>query len=384
MTVDYAAPQKTYSNGKISLDKVELPDAHIIHGREFPVAYSLNLHGLDYDTDEVESFLAKLSKDGVFTQLIENHGTFVLRDSIPNSDDSKSQQVASIIKTIESNRGQVPFEQNGTLTLRDKKGFNLYTANKSPPEFRLHQHNEYSRFKKFPNSLIFTILEYTATGGETPLVHGGELYEKILKELPDFLTKLSKVGLKFEDEVWYKEAGEDKKVVWNHEVTFGRYIKPDDDYETQKRKALELAKEYVSEDSKFVGDQDDLVISSTTYPVKKFKSEPVLFSSIPAFADKYTIDEPKIKFGDGSLFDKDELDKFKKLTVESEYKHNWKSGDIVLVHNYQVSHGKLPYKDGKRSTLVAMWDAKEEERKKQFETFELSSVDAELEKLSLA
>lgn len=379
MTVDYASPIKSYTNGKLSLDKINLPDAHVVHGREFPVAYGLNLNGNDFDRNEVESFIARLSKDGVFTQLIENHGTLVLRDLVPDSDDSKAEEVAAVIKAIEQNRGQEEFQQNGTLTLRGQKGFNLYTASKSPPDFRLLQHNEYSRFKKFPNSLIFTILEYTAIGGETPLVHGGELYERVIKELPNFLQKLSEVGLKFEDEVWYKEAGEDGKIVWNDEVTFGRHIKPEDDYETQKAKALALAKEFISENSKWT-ENDDLLISSITRP---FNGEPLLFSSIAAFADKYTTDNPKIKFGDGSLFDKTDLEKYKDITSELEYKHGWKSGDIVFVHNYQVSHGKLPYRDGKRSTLVGMWDAKEEVRKEQFTTYELESVDSELSRLSI-
>lgn len=365
MTADYAAPLKSYTNGKLSIDKIELPEAHIVNGREFPVAYSLNLNGNKYDKSEVEGFLAGLSRDGVFTQLIENHGAFVLRDSVPDSDESKAEEVASVIKTIEENRGQVPFQQNGTLTLRAKKGVNLYTANKSPPETRILQHNEYSRFKQYPNSLIFTILEYTAIAGETPLVHGGELYNHVSKQLPEFLQKLSKVGLKFEDEIWYKDSQDGTRVVWNHEVTFGRHIKPEDDYETQKTKALEVAKEYISENAHF-SPEGDLIVSSLTYPVKKFKEDPLLFSSITAFADRYTTDEPKIKFGDGSLFDKADLERYKQITSDLEYKHNWKSGDIVFIHNYQVSHGKLPYRDGKRSTLVGMWDAKDNQRKKLF------------------
>lgn len=213
MTADYSPPLTTYSNGKLSIDKIQLPEAHLVNGREFPVAYALNLHGNDFNQKEVETFLAKLSQDGIITQLIENHGAFVLRDSVPDSNDSKVDSIAAIIKTVEEGRGQVEFEQYGTLGLRDKKGFNLYTASKSPAEARALQHNEYSRFKKFPNSIIFTILEYTAIGGETPLVHGGELFKKIEEELPDFLRKLSKVGLRFENEIWYRELREGRRVV---------------------------------------------------------------------------------------------------------------------------------------------------------------------------
>ncbi|CCH44165.1 Clavaminate synthase protein [Wickerhamomyces ciferrii] len=384
MTVDYIPPQKSYSNGKLSIDKLDLPEAHIIHGREFPVAYALNLNDHEYNRDEVEEFLTSLSQKGVITQLIENHGVFVLRDSVENSDESKAAEVASIIRHIEEGRNQVQFEQNGTLTTRDKKGFNLYTANKSPPESVILQHNEFSRFKRYPNSLVFSILEYTATGGETPLVHGGELYEKVAKELPQFLEKLSQTGLQFNNEIWYKDESE--RAYWNHEVTFGRNIKPEDDFETKKKKALKIAHEYISDNAWFDED-DNLLASSKTWPVKTFKDEPLLFSSIAAFSDKYTTDEPKIKYGDGTVFSKEDLNKYKKITEELEYKHNWKSGDIVFIHNYQVSHGKLPYKDGKRSTLVGMWDVQDHTKQPfknfQVEKSDLESVNSNLEALKV-
>lgn len=49
-----------------------------------------------------------------------------------------------------------------------------------------------------------------------------------------------------------------------------------------------------------------------------------------------------------------------------EYKRSWKSDDLVFVHNWQVSHGKLPYKDEKRSIHVGMWEARTPEKKKLF------------------
>jgi hypothetical protein len=237
------------------------------------------------------------------------------------------------------------------------KGYNLYTASKAPAETKIIQHNEYSRFKRHPVTLVFTILEYTAKGGETPLVHGGELYQRIKEAAPDFLKKLSKEGLEYQNEIWPKVAETEGGIIWNHEVTFGRHIKPEDSLEVQKQKAEKLAKEFISENIKWT-ENDDLSISAFTRPVKTFKGEPLLFSSIAAFGNKYNTEKPKIKFGNGDLFDKKDLDLYNEVTDELEYKHAWKSGDIVLVHNYQVSHGKSPYYDGKRVTLVGMWDEK--------------------------
>ncbi|KAH3672176.1 hypothetical protein WICMUC_004405 [Wickerhamomyces mucosus] len=365
MTVDYLELYKIPQT-KYSLERIRLPEVRIVNGREFPAAFQLNLNGEEYDNSKVHELLKKFSESGTFTKLIEDHGAVVLRDLVESSDDSKAGEIADLIKTVESNRGHVEFPQNGTLTTRTRVGHNLYTANKkASPDSRLLQHNEYSRFKKFPVTLVFTILDYTAEGGETPLVHGAELYNYAIKELPNFVEKLSKEGLAFRRDFWPKIATKERPALWNHEVTFGRNIKPEDSLEVQKQKVEEIAKEYISDNFQWTP-EDDLIIDSYAKAVKAFKGEPLIFSSIPAFASRYDPKDPSITFGNGDKFDFEDLTKFLSITDKLEYKHNWKSGDIAFIHNYQVSHGKLPFRGGKRSTEVGMWDEAQPNRSLQF------------------
>ncbi|KAH3674937.1 hypothetical protein WICMUC_002957 [Wickerhamomyces mucosus] len=355
MTVDrlnyYRIAESPYT-----LDRIDLPESHIVNGREFPAAFKLNLQGETYEKFKVDQLLKNFSQSGTFTKLVEDHGAVVLRDLVENSDETKAGEIADFIATIESNRGHVEFLQNGTLIPRDQIAQNLYAANRqAAPESRILQHNEYSRFKKYPITLIFTILDYTAKGGETPLVHGAELYNKAIRELPVFVEKLSKHGLAFRKESWPRVPTKDNKAIWNHEVTFGRNIKPGDSLEIQKQKAEQIAREYISDNIDWTP-EDDLVIESYAKALKKFKGEPLIFSSIPAFFQNYNPENPNITFGNNENFDYEELKTFVDITNKLEYKHNWKSGDIVFIHNYQVSHGKLPYSDGKRNTEVGMWD----------------------------
>jgi endo-alpha-1,4-polygalactosaminidase (GH114 family) len=60
----------------------------------------------------------------------------VIHDTIENSEESKSAEIAEIIRLVEENRGLEVFQQNGTRVVRNKKGYNLFSANEkyAPPE----------------------------------------------------------------------------------------------------------------------------------------------------------------------------------------------------------------------------------------------------------
>lgn len=58
-------------------------------------------------------------------------------------------------------------------------------------------------------------------------------------------------------------------------------------------------------------------------------------------------------FGDGSLLDESELDHVRKVFDEEAVSFQWQKGDILLLDNMRMAHGRTPYK-GKRRVLAAM------------------------------
>ena len=62
-----------------------------------------------------------------------------------------------------------------------------------------------------------------------------------------------------------------------------------------------------------------------------------------------------LSFGDGSAIDKEDLELFAKLSVEFTFDLDWQDGDMVLIDNKMVMHGRRPYSGTrKRQVLVAL------------------------------
>jgi len=62
-----------------------------------------------------------------------------------------------------------------------------------------------------------------------------------------------------------------------------------------------------------------------------------------------------IIFGYNSPIPKDGLNLITQLSEDFTYDLDWQDGDVVLIDNYRVMHGRRPYKgDRKRQVLVAL------------------------------
>lgn len=343
--------------------KLELPEKHIFKGKEFPVALQLNRNEASHS--EVLKYLSEKAKDGYFNKLLEDHGAIVLRN-LGNSD---IDSLTDYIKVIGWDSGDEFFDQNGTVAQRTEINQYLSTANEGPSSRMLYQHNEFSRFKKFPKKLFFACNEFSAEGGETPIVHGGEYFEDIYGKEPELVKELAQKGL-YMQQVWPLTT--ENKTSWSDKFTFGRNVNKEvDSLEQQKKKAEEIVIDSVSDDYYF-DEGDDLVVHQHTQPIRVYKradgeSYPCFFNSIANFHGdkKYALE------GHGKTaslqFDKDStdipmdfLDKILESSVSKAYNHKWQTGDLAIVDNYQVSHGRLPWNGG-RKILVSMWDIKEKQ-----------------------
>lgn len=339
----------------VKLTKVELADKHLIYGNEFPVAYTLSSKA---SPDEIEDLLQQEAKRGFFNEILRKNGAVVLRFGITDPD-----IISKFIKAIGYGSGDTPFVQNGSTAQRTQITDVLTTANEGPGDLDIYQHNEFSRFKSYPSKLFFACTEYTAKGGETPIVHGAEIFKDIQKKDPEFIRSLSTRGLLFE-QTWNYDNSEG--VNWTDKYSFGRLIKAGDSLEEKKEKARKISKEHISEDISWTKN-NDLVVKEHTEPLKLYdngeKKYGVFFNSIPAYYGyiAYQVkgygNDSKILYDDNQEpIPRKDLDIALESSFSTEYNHKWQAGDLAIIDNLQVSHGRKPWRDGKRKILVSMWN----------------------------
>ncbi|KAG7836511.1 hypothetical protein KL942_004765 [Ogataea angusta] len=344
----------------LKLEKIVLPHAHVFRGREFPVAYNLRNSDDSHSPDEVAAFLAELGARGFFNEQLKYHGVVVLR----HTGTTDLEVISRYVEAVATSSGDEEFEQTGVTAKRTIVTPHLSTANEGPSDLAIYQHNEFSRFLKYPSRLFFVCTRYKAAGGATPLVHGGELFAALEQVYPDFLTELGNKGL-YMKQTWPLET--DNSTAWRDYFCFGRDLHTNEDLETQKNKASVLVEEYVSKDYYF-DENNDLIVGQHSRPIRNYRvseteSYPVLFNSIAAYYADSKFKSSAYQKTAALDYDNSEpipikyLDELLEQSIKLAYHHEWQEGDIAIVDNHQVSHGREPWA-GERHVLVSMWDQK--------------------------
>jgi hypothetical protein len=73
------------------------------------------------------------------------------------------------------------------------------------------------------------------------------------------------------------------------------------------------------------------------------------------------------RYRDGSLIKMEWLARLAEISDSITFDFTMQPGDLILVNNYLVSHGRDPWYEGERRIIVSMWDTdKPEERIKDY------------------
>ncbi|MCJ1302223.1 hypothetical protein MMC08_005026 [Hypocenomyce scalaris] len=359
---------------KVVFQKFDIPGSRIIHGNVFPLALEVSKEsGEQVSVDEATKAITDISGRGIITDLLTKHGGIILRG--PRNADPHT--FSRLVHAAEEPRGHKPYYQVGLAGKRIVHDKEVFSASEAPQNLWIHQHNEFSRFSKFPTNIHFFCNEAADDGGESPFAHSTELYERINAEMPEFIEEIQAKGIISPDTFSAPRNDDpDYSFTWAGPLSFGHEIKPEDDLTTKKKKA-EKQVQLLSHHFTWTANNDlellQYVPGVRTHPGT---GRPVFFNSI---ASRYGIaldagaTEPPYEgnknvssfgftrmlpttYGDGEIIPKKYLHRIWELSQECAVLIKMEPGDLALVDNYQVSHGRAPWTKGSRRILVSMWD----------------------------
>ncbi|CDK25209.1 unnamed protein product [Kuraishia capsulata CBS 1993] len=365
-----------YAGHSIHFSKEEIRNPKFVNGKEFPYFLRLDQSEGKLSLDTIVGFLSNASKTGLIDQLLTDHGVLVLR----GLGDSSPEAFSKIINAIERSRGRVPYEEVGRASIRVEKGLNVFTANESPPDRKLYQHSEYARYTRFPSNIHFFGNVAAPEGGETPLAHQGDLFNRLQAKYPEIVSELAKRGLK--GSYLHPAKGNEingNEFTWEDPLGFGQEILQTDSIEVKKVKAEKQVRRITPEFRWLDNNDLEVTQSIPAFRVHPVTGKPVwfnglllsageLFDSESRSSSKYTLTSNAAKYTqayyqDGEAVPDDVLRKIYELSLETEVYHKWQEGDIVLIDNYQASHGRLPWSGGDRKVLISMWDVEDDNLK---------------------
>ncbi len=234
---------------------------------------------------------------------------------------------------------------------RTKIGNNIYTSTEYPPEIAISMHNELSYATRWPARLLFFCETAAATGGATPLTDGARWFSSLDREVRDGFSS----GIRY---IQNLPNGHGLGKSWQ------------DTFETGDRNTVE---DYLSAaGATWEWTTSGLRVSqvrpaTTRHPLTGAE---VWFNQadqwhLATLEDEIAValaqimpeeDMPQsVRFADGTPIPDDFVLQIRDRGFESAVDVEWRSGDVLLIDNVLVAHGRRTF-TGSRRVLVAMSD----------------------------
>jgi len=231
---------------------------------------------------------------------------------------------------------------------------NVYTSTEYPPAQTIPQHHELSYARVVPRLLFFACTVPAESGGATPLADGAA----VLARLPEDLVAR------------FREQG----VLYTRAYRVGMGLTWQEAFQTEDRAEVEdycvhngLEWEWCGDGELRTRSHRPAVVTDPGSGREVWFNQAHLFhvSNLPddvgaALAAMFEErDYPRHAYhGDGSPITEAELALIRRAFVDCSFETPWHSGDLMIVGNLLVSHGRRPY-TGQRRVLVTMAGAVE-------------------------
>jgi hypothetical protein len=234
---------------------------------------------------------------------------------------------------------------------RTKIGDNIYTSTEYPPTYTISMHNELSYAHRWPNRLAFCCVGAPASGGATPLVDGA----RWLESLDDDVRERFSVGIRYtqnlHDGVGFGKSWqqtfetEDRDLVDSFlrddpDVT-ARW-QPDGSLHITQRRAATVRHARTGTEVWF-NQADQWHPASLGHEIAGELLELLSAEDLPQ----------SVSFADGAPIPLADVVQVRERGMSAAVDVNWAEGDLLLIDNVLVGHGRRPF-TGPRRVLVAM------------------------------
>jgi alpha-ketoglutarate-dependent taurine dioxygenase len=240
------------------------------------------------------------------------------------------------------------FQENGEHPRQSVSG-RVYTPVFYPPKQRLLWHNENSFNRQWPMKIMFACVKPAAVGGETPVVDSRKVYDAIDPEVREhFASKQvmyvrnygNRLGLKWSEVFRTESKAEVEAECRRTGVEFE--WKGGDRLRTRCVRPAVISHPRTGESVWFTQAQHWHI--SCLDPLTRESLQSILPEE----------DWPRhCYFGDGSPIPADAMLMILRAYARLEEKFAWKRGDVLVLDNLLMAHGREPYV-GERKLLVAM------------------------------
>lgn len=317
--------------------KISITGQQDFTGLEFPLALANSQ--VDASLSEVLSLLT-LHRDELLQQL-STHGAVIFRGFPLRTAEDFDLFVSAF------DLPNFTYSESLSNAVRTNRTEKVFTANEAPASVSIFLHHEMAQTPVYPSKLFFFCEQAADSGGATPLCRSDILLDRLKDSDPEFVSKCERLGVRYSNtmpELDDAKSGQGRS--WKSTLSA-------ESKEIAESKLQELGYEW-----EWLGSGDLKVTSPVLPAVKALANGRTAFFNqlIAAFRgwkDSRNEKNRAITFGNGSEISQESMATAIAISDELSFDVPWQTGDVALVDNYLVMHGRRPYA-GQRRVLASL------------------------------
>ena len=240
-----------------------------------------------------------------------------------------------------------PYDESLSNAVRRNRTPRIFTANEAPCDVEIFLHHEMAQTPLFPRYLFFCCEQAATAGGATPLCRSDALLQRLQARLPRFIERCREKGACYAlvmPGVADQASGQGRS--WRD--TLG----------VESREAAEARLASLDYQWQWLP-EECLAVTTPALPLIRQTSagQEVFFNQLIAafcgWRDQRNEQSRSVTYGDGSTIDEEDLKEATDIAYDLSFDLNWQTGDVALIDNDRVMHGRRPFQ-GSRSVLASL------------------------------
>lgn len=239
------------------------------------------------------------------------------------------------------------YEASLSNAVRRNRTPRVFTANEAPAHVEIFLHHEMAQTPLFPRRLFFCCEQAPNSGGATPLRRSDQLLKELESALPDLINACRKHGVRYTHVMPAEtDTASGQGRSWRDTLSVSTR-------EEAERRLGGLGYDWIWQDA------DSLRVVTPVLPaIRRAPSgQEVFFNQLIAafcgWQDRRNEARRSVRYGDGSEIHAEQLEEATRIAYEGVFDLEWQAGDVALIDNYLVMHGRRPFK-GSRSVLASL------------------------------
>ena len=231
--------------------------------------------------------------------------------------------------------------------VRVNKTPRVFTANEAPPDVTILLHHEMAQTPIYPSRLFFFCEQAAEEGGATPICRSDVLWERLAARCPEFARDCEAKGLKYTN-VMPADNDPTSGMGRGWQST----LRSQTPAEAENRlKGLGYSWEWLPGECLKATTPKLPAVYHLPDGRKSFFNQ--LIAAFKGWKDTRNDPAKAITFGDGSPLDREAVNIAAELGEELSFNVPWQRGDVTLVDNFVVMHGRRTFR-GTRKVLASL------------------------------